>query len=646
MNKLIGPDNNINFIVDSNSTTTALLADAVFTGTWVNIYKYSSVSIVFKTDVAGACTWEASTDGINVDATAILSSTELIGLHSLTPVTRYGRVVFTNGSTNQAYFRLQMILNEQSRIAIPTSRVNQAFLDSTDVINTRAVVVAQKLDGTYTNIISSDSGHLRVNSGSYDSLGNSIVVPITPVIQNYFLYGIPYHTQLSLQFTATGGTITTSSAKNSININNTTSVGSYAVQRSRRVLKHYPGSSNVATHNAKFDGNAVANSLQFVGIGNSETDIYFCYNGADFGVRYSTGGILHIVSLLVTTASTGATDATVTLNSVAFVVPLTNAGGDLSFTAHEIGDGGSYTGWDVTHIGSTIFFIASDVGARSGTYSFSHATAAATFSTGQTGSALTTTNIPMASWNGASPLVTTLDPTKENIYQIVYSWFGSADILFRILNSTSREYELVHTIPFANIATSIELSQPNMYLQKGVASLGSTTALTLSSSGSFGGTYGTILLNESPSASVDNSRSISSNTETNILVIQCAKLINNTVSQSEIFLQILTIASDGNRPVRIKLVLNPTTVGADTTADYDSYAYVNQTESLTLYDTTSLTYTGGDVIREYIVGKDGNLIVSLIDQNLYLARGDIFVFSAFSTAINVVDISATIRENY
>ena len=649
MNKVIANDTNNNFIVNSNSSTTPLLSGETFTGVWTDIYKFSSISIVYKSDVAGALVWQASTDGVNVDATAVMSATETSGLHSLIPVTRYGRVVYTNNGTDQTFFRIQMILNENPRIAMPTSRSVQPFNDTTDVINVRSVITAQQLNGSYSNVPANEQGFLKVSSGSYDSLNNSLVQQITPTVQNYFIYGVPLHTQLSVQFTATGGTITTSTEKNAINLNITTAIGSFAVQRSRRVVKHYPGYGNGISHQAKFDGNAVANSLQFVGVGNSETDIYFCYTGDVFGCRYSSGGKLHIVSLLITTASTGATNATVTLNSVAFTVPLTNAGGDLEFTAHEIskGVGGAgFTGWDVEHIGTTVFFIAGSVGARSGTYSFTHASAVAAFTTGEVGAALNTTFIPRTSWNGVSPLIADLDPTKVNIYQIEYSWFGSANLLYKVFNSTSRQYELVHSVSFANVVSSLGISKPNMYLQKGVASLGSTTALTLFSSSSFAGTYGMLKLQDSPIVSVSNTRSISSSTQTNVLVLQCAKLLNNTATQSEIFLETLTVASDGNRAVRIRVILNPTTLGADTTGDYDTFTYINPTQSLTLYDTTSLTYTGGTVLREYIVGKDGNLIINLFREDLYLGRGDILVFSAFSTAVNVVDIAVSVRENY
>jgi hypothetical protein len=320
------------------------------------------------------------------------------------------------------------------------------------------------------------SSETKVINGNYDIFDTSITTQLNVLFQAYHLYGIQAQNQLFRDFTATGGSITASSTSNQVQLDIDTSIGSFALQRSRRIIKYFHGSSCLFRGQYIFD-TPVSNSLQFMGVGTAICDLYFCYNGTDFGIRRSFGGSLEIRELEITSASTGTETATITLNNVAFSVSLTNASALTSFTAYQIGRT-SFAGWNVQVVGNRVFFISASVGSRPNTYSFSSASATATFSQITQGADLTTIFTPQTEWNGTSVMNTILDPLQSNLYQIEYTWFGSGNIKYEIYNPSTSSYDVVHTLTFSNQQTTPSLTNPNMYIQYGLASLGSTTALT------------------------------------------------------------------------------------------------------------------------------------------------------------------------
>jgi len=286
------------------------------------------------------------------------------------------------------------------------------------------------------------------------------------------------------------------------------------------------------------------------------------------------------------------------------------------------------------------------VGSRSGSYSFSSATAVGTFSLIKAGASLSTTNVPKSSWNGHSDMISTIDISKNNMYEIAYSWYGAGNIVFKIYNPSTSRYETVHTMTFANTSTSPSLTAPNMYIQRGVASLGSTTALSLTSMGSFGALLGYVELTKGPGGALTHEKSISANTPTVILVVRNRAQINGYANQSEIILQDLSLATDGTKSVNVKIYKNPTTLSANTTADYTNYNYLNEANSLILYDTTTDTFSGGDNIFSFSVAKSTSQVYNLSDRGFYLSRDDVMIVVAESSATTVVDLSITFFEDY
>jgi hypothetical protein len=503
------------------------------------------------------------------------------------------------------------------------------------------------IDGNLTTIINSISELINTGSGltsasGFNSslFGDGTTVQYTPVIQNYTPYGI-INNQMYSQFSATGGSITAHENGIETKLTTSNSVGSYAVLRSKKVLKFRPGLTNVYRGSTRFD-TPVSLSLQFIGVGNNGSDLYFAYTGVTFGIRISTNGISEIRKLTITNQASSNQDVTVSIDSISYVIPVTNSNGTSNFTTHQISIGNAYSGWLVEQVNNTLFFIGKQVGPRNGTYSFnSTGDATATWTTVKTGSALTTTTIPQNTWNGPSKMVQNLDPLKNNLYEIEYAWFGSSNITFKVCNPDSGEFELVHTLTFANTHSTPSLSQPNLFIQEGVASLGTTTPLTLTTTCSFGATMGPINVN-TPLYSISFQKSIKG-TESVLLSIKNRHHFNCFINHGEMILKKFTLAIDGSKPVKIKLYKNPTTLSNNSIADYINYTYIDENNSLGLYNINSDTFTGGTLIDTFYIGKDGGIIIT---DDIKLYQFDTLIFTASSRNTNDINISISIIDDF
>ena len=161
----INPDGSLNTsvtppqgVIDSgNSSTTALGVSGVFTGTFVEVTNYSSVTVSVISDVASAINglvFQWSSDGTNVDRTE--QSSVLAGTgraFALTVRARYFRIKYTNGTTAQTTFRLGSILKPTGS-GIITRALKQTITNDNFAVLTQATLTAEDADdgGAYINI--------------------------------------------------------------------------------------------------------------------------------------------------------------------------------------------------------------------------------------------------------------------------------------------------------------------------------------------------------------------------------------------------------------------------------------------------------------------------------------------------------------
>ena len=112
-----GSSSNDEGLVDThNSNYIPLVAGGTFYGTPTNCTNYAQITCFAYSDVASATDgWslELSVDGFNWDRKKLLTlDANASQAHTLAVVTKFFRVVFINGSSNQTEFRLQTILHK------------------------------------------------------------------------------------------------------------------------------------------------------------------------------------------------------------------------------------------------------------------------------------------------------------------------------------------------------------------------------------------------------------------------------------------------------------------------------------------------------------------------------------------------------
>lgn len=123
----------------TNSSVTPLGANAVFTGsTWIDMLNYAEVRVSVFSDVASATNGlviQQSSDGTNVDFTDTYTIAAGTGkLYSVPRAARYARVVYTNGGTIQATFRLQTIQSAIASSSLSSQRAQDGQTNETDLV--------------------------------------------------------------------------------------------------------------------------------------------------------------------------------------------------------------------------------------------------------------------------------------------------------------------------------------------------------------------------------------------------------------------------------------------------------------------------------------------------------------------------------
>lgn len=271
-----------------NSTTKLLGANKTFTGKYVIVDGFNSITILGSADVAGTLYADFAIDGVTTSRTIQLSSgtTTDFGVHCLIPVAKYFRMRVVNGSSAQGSLEVQTTYSVESRIAIPTSRNNQTISDYSNVIDTRSILVGETSGGLYKNVSLESVSHNLNVAIPRTAFGNVSCSLQNPVIQLNFIYNI--NTDI-VDTTTTGiGSVSYSS---SMAVVSTGAQGtSSAKVSSKRVIKYRPGQGCHISGTALFT-TGISGSIQLFGVGNDIDGMFFGYNGETFGILHRNNSV-------------------------------------------------------------------------------------------------------------------------------------------------------------------------------------------------------------------------------------------------------------------------------------------------------------------------------------------------------------------
>lgn len=399
----------------------------------------------------------------------------------------------------------------------------------------------------------------------------------------------------------------------------------YGAIQSFRSVNFNAGQSVVGRFVGLFE-DAVANSWTGIGFVNISDELSFGYNGLDFGVWYRHGGVSEVRTIRVTAPSAGATNLTLTLNTVAYVIPLT--AGTVELNAYEIAAwlNANQSVWVADQIDDTVIISAQSDGAKSGTYTYSHATSTGTITQNKAGVTKTSEHIPQADWD--NPV--TIDHTKLNNFIIEY---GNGDARFFIENPDTNSIQLVHKLSFSNNRTTQMLNNPSMRFGIYAASVGSTTDIRIrcASVGIF--MNGELVKTRNPRAT-KNTQSVTTSF-TNVLTIRNRRTYNYNYNQVEIQPINLSISSEAVKNVEIEVRTNATFSGATDFTAVGNNLVSDQ-------DTTANTVNGGVLLAAFTVSSNGTASVNLSSLDIRVPPSLPITISARVTSGAAANVTATL----
>lgn len=466
---------------------------------------------------------------------------------------------------------------------------------------------------------------ININS-PLTAFGDLQTASLTAFIQNTGVYGlIPNNFREYTSFSGTTGV-----TDRMFTVTTGTTIYGYGAIQSFRALNYNAGQGGLARFTALFPNN-VASSWTGVGLVNLSDELSFGYNGTTFGIWHRYDGVAECRTIAVTGASGGSTNLTLTLNSVGYTIPLT--AGTVQHNAYEIATwlNANQSVWTADQIDDDVIIVAQSDGAKSGTYTFSHATATGTITQNTAGATKTSDHIAKSSWNVNT--ASWLDPTKGNVYQIAYQYLGFGDIKFSVENPETGNFDVVHIIKYANAETTPSLRNPSLRFGIYAASVGSTTDLTVqcASVGLF--VQGEIQKTRNPRA-VKNTQSVSTSF-TNVLTLRNRKTYNSLYNQIEVEPINITISTESSQNTEIEIRTNATFSG-------DTNFQNAGTNLVTDIDTTANTITNGTLLASFALGSKGSQTINLASFGIRIPPSLKFTVSARVTSGAASNVTATL----
>lgn len=567
-------------------------------------------------------------------------NTESIATSSSTTATNTGTLVTSNANI-ETYS--QQIADNTANLTITATNI-QALVEIISTLNgttntSSLVQLIQELVDDSQQIVNTLDKVLVAQAG-VSAFNEKLVAPRIPLWQGTFVYGIA-NAQLWDLETYNGGT---SSFNNSLGIFTATGDSTnfvYSVARSTQYAEYNPGQGNEVYFTAVF-GNNCTGCRQYAGMLTTISGYGIGYNSnGRFGVfRRAVGGQQNIYQLTITTAATTPGTCYLTLDSVAYAIPVTAAGGLLSFTAYEISVAGVFEPlWTPYQTGNDVCFNRLFSGPNTGIN---------IFTANGTGIVASLTEVRVGAdvneiwtyqedWNmdpldGSGESGVTLDPQTGNVYSIQYQWLGFGNIRFAIRAPLTTQNQIVfHEMVISNVGIypSVQFpSLPFVLVASVNESTSESTSMSMASAGLFLEGINKIQI---PQYAFTSFLAFTG-TAQNILVLKNSLIRNNFVNRGSI--HVISISPTGQSSLgagdyaEITLyVSTPTsTLGDGTTADYPNFETVaGNTNSMAVIDTTSRTESGARLVLVLALSQESPVDVDISQHAIILNPGEYLI---------------------
>jgi hypothetical protein len=319
-------------------------------------------------------------------------------------------------------------------------------------------------------------------------------------------------------------------------------------------------------------------------------------------------------TLTVSVASSTAENITITLDGDADATVAVTASANITTTcneiaAHDYSDVGR--GWNAEAVGDTVVFTSWDAAARTGTYSLTVATTAVgAFAQTVVGAAQTDTWVNQANWNGDDIFdgngITgqTLDPTKGNVFQVVFQYLGFGAIAFFVEDSPDGEFHLVHVIEYANNNIVPSMDNPTLPMCMAAENTSNTSDIVLKS-GSLAAFVQGKRVNEGVNRGVEGSVVVAGVSEVPIMSFRLNGHYQGKINRAKVKVNLIAAAVDHSKPVTIKFYANAILTDA-------VFTDVDPATSTIQEDHAATLAAGGTFLFSIPLGRTGSEILDFL----------------------------------
>lgn len=460
----------------------------------------------------------------------------------------------------------------------------------------------------------------------------------TAVIQENANYSISNNL---VKLTIGSGSTASITTNSEYYVNAGTDIDNIASLYSKHVIPFTPGQSMGVIFDARFV-NPQIGSNQIVGLSNSTDTIGFGYINGAFGVDYRYFGLQQIMDLYVTARSTASSAATVILSGTTLTFTL-GIGATISDTARDIATGinANTTLWKAQAIGTKVTIRSILSQPYNSTFSFTHATSTATFTTIVTGTQATEVFTPITEFNSARDEVQRkvsdwFNPQKYNVYKIAFN-VSTGNVLLQVFQPSLGVFTTVHIITQANEQQTPLAFNMNFRLSINTRNILSvTTPSIVYSTFLYGYIDGRLTFTDSPVSAFNTNTSITT-TPTNVLTFTNRQVFNGKINTNTSFLYTITASSTSTKNTIIRVIKNGTYTGQQT------FNYIDEQNALLLYDTSATTVGSGVVIDTFTVSPNGTTMREYNELNVNLAPNDTLsieahVISGSASEVSVVGV--------
>lgn len=251
--------------------------------------------------------------------------------------------------------------------------------------------------------------------------------------------------------------------------------------------------------------------------------------------------------------------------------------------------------------------------------------------------------ITQSSWNGECvsgyKVTDIVNPTKGNVYAIHIQAAGFGNIQFMIVDPSSGESIVVHTLEYTNSDTDPNIFCMTLPLLAKVINSTNATNIQLETPVATAFIEGgdgelSFLYNNAANSKTGIT------TETAILTIKNKTTFASKTNKVHTSLHCLSVATEGTKPIKLRFVKNATLGGTP------SYTDVDTDTSIMQCDTAGTTVTGGTTSLNLLMAKSDTLATHLKDLNLYLNPGDTMTIAASSAEAAEVHLNLNWIEEF